>query len=290
MLACYYKFMCLVETILNIIIVSILNIKYLYRKTYYPPKKSDTIQILGNGPSLNNDIPKIFAKRLNNSLMVVNTFATTELFDQIKPEYYIIVDPAFFSPSENERIRKIQETTQKSLIDKTKWDLTLFVPFSSKKSNFIKELEKGNEFIRIIYFKNIPVIGGSDKINTFLFKNNLANPLFQNVLIAGIFIGIKMKFSNIHLFGADHSWLTNLKVLDDNSVILNDKHITQNNTNYTILYEENGDNKKLHKFLFQIASMFREYHSLFLYSKKMTISIKNHTEDSYIDAFEKKNF
>jgi hypothetical protein len=120
------------ETVLNILIISILNVRYLFRKTHYPKRKYDSIQVLGNGPSLKDDIPKILAKRENAAVMVVNTFASTDLFEQLKPEYYVLVDPAFFSPSKRERIKKVQETTSYALIEKTKWEMNLFVPYSAK--------------------------------------------------------------------------------------------------------------------------------------------------------------
>ncbi len=97
-----------------------------------------------------------------------------------------------------------------------------------------------------------------------------------------------MTFKNINLWGADHSWLQNLKVLQDNSVILSDKHISQSDNNNIKLTNEDGTDKKLHTFLFQISSMFREYHIISRFADIMDIKIINRTNDSFIDAFKFK--
>lgn len=290
MLKYYYIIIQLFETILNILIVSILNVRYLFQKTRYPKRKFDSIQVLGNGPSLKNDIRKILAKRENAAVMVVNTFATTDLFEQLKPEYYVLVDPAFFSPPKKERIKKVQETTTNALIEKTKWELNLFVPYSAKKSALINEIKNGNEFIKVIYYKNIPVIGGFQKVNTFLFRNKLANPLFQNVLIAGLFISLKMYFKKIILWGADHSWHENFKLSDENFIYTPDKHFFDNPSEikYFIHTHSDGSPKKVHEEFFIAARAFSIYHSIAHFSETINSKVINLSSKTWIDAFQRK--
>lgn len=96
MLKHYYKLVQIFESIINILIVCVLNLIYLFRKISLPRRRNDIIQILGNGPSLNEDISQIVAKRKNTSLMAVNGFAGTDLFIKLKPDYYTIVDPTVF--------------------------------------------------------------------------------------------------------------------------------------------------------------------------------------------------
>jgi len=290
MLKYYYKIIQLLETVLNILMVTILNVRYLFRKTRYPKRKYDSIQVLGNGPSLKDDIPKILARRNNTAVMVVNTFATTDLFEQLKPEYYILVDPAFFSPPKKERIQKIQETTSNALIEKTKWEMNLFVPYSSKKSFFIEKIKKGNKFIKIISFKNIPVIGGANKLNSSFFKYSLANPLFQNVLIAGLFTSLKMQFKTIILWGADHSWHENFKLSDENFIYTPDKHFFDNSSEvkYFMHTHPDGSPKKVHEEFFTVARAFSVYHSIAHFSETINCKVINLSSKSWIDAFNRK--
>lgn len=290
MLKYYYKIIQLIETILNILIVFVFNIKYIFKKTCFPVKKVDSIQILGNGPSLKDDIPKVLETRENSAVMVVNSFAATELYEQLKPEYYVIVDPAFFEHPTNDRIKKVQEKTANALIEKTNWDLNLLVPYQAKKSSFIKRVRSSSDLISVFYFNNIPVIGGSQKMNTFLFKKGFANPLFQNVLICGLFIGVKMKFKNIFLWGADHSWHEDFKLSDDNFIYTPDKHFydTPDKNNYFIHAHDNGTPKKVHEEFFVVARTFAVYHSIEHYSKAVGSEVFNLSSKTWIDAFKRK--
>ena len=287
MLKHYCKLVQIFESIINILIVCVLNPVYLFRKTSLTSSKHDIIQILGSGPSLNEDIPRIVAKRKNTSLMAVNGFAANDLFNKLKPDYYIIVDPMVFSPSTDERLKKFQESTIKALIDNTKWEMNFLVPFSAKKSYFINKLEDRNSFIRISYIKNIPIIGGLQRINSFLFTSNMANPSYQNVLIAAISTSLKMNFKKIIIWGADHSWHENLKLTRDNYIHRSDKHFFDKNDvgNLIILRKSDGSPVKVHEEFFNIYNVLKVYHSLESFSKKLNCKIINLSSKTWIDAF-----
>lgn len=283
MIKYYNKIIQLFETVINISIVLILNLRYLFHKNQYPKINYDSIQVLGNGPSLKDDIPEILKKKENSSVMVVNAFAMSDLFEKLKPEYYILIDPAFFSPSTNSRVKKLKKITKDSLIQKTRWKLFLFVPISGRKSSLVKSIKIGNNNIKIIEFKNIPVIGGSDLFNIFLFKNNLANPLYKNVLNACIFLSIKMKFSKIFIFGGDHSWTRNLSVNSQNEVFYGDCHVYSPKLKYI------KEDKPFHSVLQSFALMFKSHHIIGKYAKKTGVFILNCTGYSFIDSYQKSN-
>ena len=40
--------------------------------------------------------------------MVVNTFATTDFYDEIKPDYYVIADPGFFHQLKMNELNKFK--------------------------------------------------------------------------------------------------------------------------------------------------------------------------------------
>ena len=289
MLKHYYKLIQIFESILNILIVCILNPIYLFRKISLPRRKNDIIQILGNGPSLNEDISQIVAKRKNTSLMAVNGFASTDLFVKLKPDYYTIVDPMVFSPSADERLKKFQESTIKALIDNTKWEMNFFVPFSAKKSYFINKLEDRNSFIRISYIKNIPIIGGLQRINSFLFASNMANPSYQNVLIAAISTSLKMHFNKIILWGADHSWYENYVLGKDNYIYRNDKHFNNKST-LIKLSKSDGSPTKLHEEFFNMSQVMKTYEILETVSIIKKCKIVNLSSKTFIGAFDRQEY
>jgi hypothetical protein len=287
MLKIYCKILYLIDTILNLSIVVILNVKNIFNKSYYPKKKSDLIQILGNGPSLKNDISEIISKRKESAMMVVNSFAINDLYETLKPDYYIIVDPSFFRKSSLERIKNLQINTINALSRKTNWELYLFLPISAKKSIFYKTLKSENYLIKFVFFKNIPVINGDQKLKDFLFKYKLANPLYMNVLIAAIFQSIKMDFSKIYLWGADHSWHEDFILGKDNYLYTLDRHFFNVDEKCFVHCKSDGTPVKVYEEFFTLSNTFKIYHSIESFSKKMGIKIINLSSKTWIDAFER---
>ena len=288
MLKYYYKIIQLLETFINIFIA----IAFFPRNLFVAnkiKKRSGSIHILGNGPSLKNDLSRIVSNKESAAYMVVNAFATTDLYEQIKPEFYIIVDPAFFKNSTEERIIDIQTNTMKALISKTNWKLNLLIPFSAKKSALIKKINDTNSFIEIVFYKNIPVIGGVQWVNNLLFKYNLANPLYMNILIPAIFLSIKMNFNKILIWGADHSWHEDYKLGLDNYIYRNDKHFFDKGETGNIIKLTNSDglSTKVHEEFSNFATVFKIHQSLDLFSQIAGCRIINLSSKTWIDAYER---
>ena len=63
------------------------------------PKPS--VLILGNGPSLAEDLPRLIERREHETkdVMAVNFFALDERFETVRPAYYVLSDPMFFRDS-----------------------------------------------------------------------------------------------------------------------------------------------------------------------------------------------
>ena len=289
MLKYYFKIVQFYETLINLVIVFILNIKYIHSKTIYPKRKYDSIQILGNGPSLINDLPKILATRKNCSIMVVNSFASSKLFEKIKPEYYIVVDPAFFSIPKNERIKKVQNSFHDSIVKKTSWNLNLLIPTTAKNSSFIEEIVSSNSFIKITYFKHIPIIGGVKRLNNFLFTFDLATPFYMNILIAAIFNSLKMRYNKIVVWGADHSWHEDYVLGADNYIYRSDKHFYSKDPkgNLIVLTKADGSPQRVHEEFYNMHAVFKTYHSIQNFSKKIGSKIINSSSKTWIDAFQR---
>lgn len=290
MLRIYIKLINYIETLINIIIVISFSYKriHLNQNKDYERNNSSIVHILGNGPSLIKDLSIIKSTINNNtSIMAVNSFACTNLYEEIKPNLYIIVDSAYFRKSNNDRITNIQKKITISLLEKTKWPLTLFLPNLASKTEIVRKLQE-NKNIKISYFQNIPVIGGNYKLNNFFFKYNLANPMYQNVLIAAIFTCIKLSFQRIVIWGADHSWHESYTLGKDNIIYTPDRHF-YNDQNYSFAHLNNkGIPIKVYEEFETLARTFRIYHSLESFSKKNKCTIKNMSNKTWIDAFDRE--
>ena len=60
-------------------------------------KNSGSCFILGNGPSLKADIVKYIDEIKNSNTFVVNDFAKSDFYEVVKPKYYVLVDPSYWS-------------------------------------------------------------------------------------------------------------------------------------------------------------------------------------------------
>jgi hypothetical protein len=285
----YYSLKKIFETILQFVSI-LLFTKIKYIVNLRPEKISKKkLLILGNGPSLSSAINEIINIQKKNEFdfICVNEFAFVDYYKVLKPQHYVLIDPIYFKETpNNERVNNIKNKLLTHLLKDTEWRIKLYIPRYYVNSSFIKTVEN-NKNIQVVSLNNVPLFGGFGLIKEMLFYYNLGNPVWQNVLIAAIFLGIQKNYKTILLFGADHSWFNNLKVLVDNSTILNDIHIDNSTKNLQILTDEIGNPKKLHVFIQQMYITFREYHVLNKYAEKNGTEIVNITKNSFIDAFKK---
>ena len=278
----FEQFRLIIKTLVSLTKI-LISSNFFLKKRY--TLKSD-IYILGNGPSLNKTLDLYRDQLKISTLMCVNGFSQTKEFIVLKPKYFIINAPEFYTNTTDSN-SKIREKTLSSLIGKTTWNLILFLPADSKKNKeFIQRIKKNN-FIEIYYFNKTPV-DGLNLINSFLYAKGLGSPRPHNVLISGILQAINVGFNNIYLLGADHSWLPLISVNQLNETLINQKHFYDLNTSKPKTMHKGGHGKrKLHEVLEKFYFSFRSYHQLQEFASKSKTSIINLTENSFIDAFKK---
>ena len=106
--------------------------------------------ILGNGPSLSDDLPRLIARREYEAkdFMAVNFFAEDDRFEVVRPGYYVLSDPMFFRDSEcRDRVAALYRT----LDSKVTWPMTLYVQFYNPEK-FDYRAALPNPRIRIVRF------------------------------------------------------------------------------------------------------------------------------------------
>jgi hypothetical protein len=102
-------------------------------------------------------------------------------------------------------------------------------------------------------------------------------------------ISINLGYKNIYLFGADHSWLKDIHVDENNLVLLTQKHFYNEKSARPKPMTNTGKGvRKLHEVLKKFQITFKNYFLIEEYSRKKNSLIFNSTKNSYIDAFERK--
>jgi hypothetical protein len=251
---------------------------------------NDKLIVMGNGPSIDNDIDKIISFSKNHDFFCVNNFACSKYFKILKPTKYIFLDDYFFSKkSHKDWIIQRTKTFNKINSDTTDWKIQLFIPSNADINIFKKHITNDN--IELVKFNVTGIVSKFRKVEHMLFNSGFFGPFQGNVLIYAIYFGIWAKYKEIKIFGADLSLQENIKVdQNSNEMFMEFKHLGNQ-----ISYEKFMKNpEKIHpfnmsEFLLLSHKTFQAHEKLSIYSKENNIIIENHSNYSLIDAYKRYN-
>lgn len=264
-------------------------LKVLVRSSFalkLPPTgpSSDCI-VLGNGPSLALSFqkhPEFFRK---HPLICVNSFSLTAEYTELKPQYYVLLDPNFWL-AKSESVKQ----TIKAMKERTSWNIYLLVPPTAKNAVYLQQLIRENPYIKPCYF-NYTVFNGFDSLGYRLYRQNLAMPQCQNVLVASLFLSVNLGFKNIYLFGADHTWHQELHVTDENVLCFKNIHFYENaeQVRYVPFYkgEHTKETFRMDEIFVTLGKSFYGYIAVNKYADHRKATIYNASEISFIDAFKR---
>lgn len=241
----------------------------------HPAPGINELVVLGNGPSLRPFIEEKSTFFEGRELMAVNYAVLSTYFAQLKPRYYLLADPAFFNEAQH------RDKVFSHLGETVDWEMHLFLSSSARSLREWKPFLQARPNIRIHYFNMTPV-EGFPFFTHFVYKRGWGMPRPRNVLIPSIMTALRMDFRTIYVAGADHSWMREYWVNDENRVVedLNHFYDKGSSVRYVSPYP-------LHVLLESMATAFRSYHVIQSYALTQGKRILNITEGSYIDAFER---
>ena len=207
----------------------------------------------------------------------MNFFATSDLFNVIRPDHYIVVDDKLIGrpyPGMEEKVDNLYK-----IIKDVEWPITLYYPTDVDKK--ILNMFKDNPNITCKFFNKTPV-SGYKTVAHFFYRHSLGMPLPQNVSCAAIFCAINSGYNRIYLYGVEHSWLKNFDVNPQtHRIYINDGHF-YNNTNKR--YVQSGSYCKV-----WVISIYKALLSHFkhrAYADSLGVKIVNRTPNSFIEAYE----
>lgn len=238
--------------------------------------------ILANGPSLRRTLAERRDFLGRTTTMCVNFMANAPEFSLIRPDYYVLADPHFFTGLSHENVKTLWDR-----ISRADWPMTLFVPVTRQRR--AAELLGKDSAVKLATF-NFVGIDAFAWLEKIAFSSGWAMPRPRNVLIPALMIAIRAGFTDIYIAGADHSWLETIRVDDDNHVVSVQPHF----------YNDSDAEKKrsvteykgyhLHDILKSFYIAFNSYHQIARFARSRGVNIYNSTEGSYIDAFPRKKF
>lgn len=251
-------------------------------------KQNEQCIFMGNGPSLKDLLEKNLEFIKNKDIFVSNDFAKTKEFLEVKPNNYVIADPAYFNKTISKEINDRVELVYKSL-NNVDWNITIYVP---RKFEKIIRQRIINKNIIIKSFNHIQIKGYWFLV-FFLLKYRLGMPRVQNVLVAILSIAINMKYDKIFLWGAEHSWMKYIVVNSKNQVCVEDHHFfSDKNKKHepkVLWYNKDDTTRNMEQVLIDFSRMFKGYYILEKYATINNVKIINQTPASLIDAFDREN-
>lgn len=238
--------------------------------------ENDSIIIMGNGPSLSDTIATYGDVLRTHTTLAVNYAANAEEFFDLKPRYYVMVDPAFFDPNPGENLKRLRETFAK----RVDWPMTIFVPAVNRGSFDLQ----GNPNVTVRTINSIG-LEGFGWFERMAYGRRWGTPRPRNVLIPSIMVAIWLGFKKIYLVGADHSWMRTLEVNEQNEVVSVQPHFYNDGKDEQARVRHEYRNYRLHQIVESFAVAFKSYHDIANFAASRGVSIINATPGSFIDAF-----
>jgi hypothetical protein len=268
-------------------------IKYENFKNYfkivfnYIEIKNKDLVILGNGPSLSDELYKFenFDEQFSSlDVAFVNYLAKEKVFKKIQPKFYFLSDEQFFV--ENHPKSKQAYELYEIIINVVNWSMIVFIPYNYWTTAYQQKFSR-NQFIHVIPFHHYSILG-PDKIKFRYFKYGLGSGEWGTVVQNAIYCGLTLGYKCLHLYGVDHNFFDNL-VLDENNILCQlDTHYYDNGEKYyRKIVNLNGDPISVSKFLYEYAKLFEGHNILKQYADYLSAQIINHTKNSLIDSYKK---
>ena len=252
------------------------------RSTLHDFKRThDRIFIIGNGPSLIKDLVKYREAMMKSDRLAVNFMGVTELFEELKPNVYVLVDPEFLKPMSKVRdILQAKMQTLRSRIKSATWPITVVMPYGAKGGEFVNEVS-ANSLVKMVYFDDRVPLPPDTKDFAGMDRNRYWPPT-MNVLNAAIYAAIVWRYPEIMIVGADNSFIADLRVDQrDNRLYRDDTHYYGTSKVYfanpITLGEEFAN----------LSLAFKFYNKLREFADWAGVRVINATDYSWIDAFER---
>lgn len=249
------------------------------------PKPS--VLILGNGPSLAEDLPRLIARGEHTAkdVMAVNYFALDERFTTVRPAYYVLSDPMFFRDSVcRDRVAELYRT----LAEKVTWPMNLYVQYYNPEG-FDYRAALPNSNIRIVRF-HTQMYRGFRSLEFWLFRRGLGSANFGTVVQVGEYVALLLGYKRIELYGVDHTLLDGLCVDDGNRLCRIDCHYydgAEAAAPQPIYKKVPHVPYTMADYLAEVAELFRGHEVLRDYAAALGARIVNRTRGSMIDAYER---
>lgn len=242
--------------------------------------------VLGNGPSLKNDITKVLELK-NVDFFCVNHMAEAEYFQILKPNKYAFIDAYFWAKDAHDSLIIKRQLLFNALNKKVDWNMLVYVPRNAD-IDYIKKMIT-NSNIQVIQLAIIPLPEITYKNTADLLLKGVFGPPACNVVIYAMYLSIMAGYKYIDLYGADLSFTEDVIVdQKSNALQIEYKHFYGESTFEPLLQNPQRITPFTMEALYKITYLTFSAHNVL---NKMAlinnIKIMNQSSYSIIDAYER---
>ena len=267
-------------------IMLLMKIKHGIRinKITYNKKKRKCL-VIGNGPSLNNDLANIKEDRENADIFCVNAFPLTEHFFNLKPEYFVLMDTAWWREDPNKDVLLRRNNIYNRLKD-VDWKLQIIVS-NNADVVFVKN-QICNENIEVVKTKTVNIYRPLNSNAFKFYETGYFGPPFTNVLVFVLYIAVMAGYRDIDIYGADLSYFFLIDVdQETNKVFIKNEHFYETGEKELLFVNEGEDARgsTMHEFFQSQASTYKSHELINEFATSRGIQIYNRSSYSTIDAY-----
>lgn len=222
--------------------------------------------ILGNGPSLKT---QDLSSLKDEYTFAVNNFVISELFDQIKPTFYVITDSNFFDPE--------KATIYKTLLSIGDQKYKPICIFPVKKKEMLENIGLAQK-LEIIY-----TLTEYDKRTMNVIDLSSWVPKSFNVVLNALYAAISMGFSEIYLLGVDMTGIT--AIYDETGIKKDGGHFFDGKRELDVHYKKLVNSRDNEFMLIVYSKVFAKFRLAKEYAQKHGIKIVNLTPRGALDIF-----
>lgn len=253
-------------------------------------EKGDRLIIIGNGPSLNKSIELYGDVIKQSECLMVNHSASTDLFEYLRPSFYLLVDPAWIYPENSTHTEAIYRTIN-AIVSKTIWPMTIVMPRTAI-NGYANNQFKKNKNINVMFFEDCQIMP-KDMTKFEAWDKNMVCPPGQTVMNTAVWLPIYWEYKETYIIGADTSFVADLHVDQETNIVYSiDTHFYSNDQLPVDDYDEKNHRRtfgtKLHEEYFTAGIALRDYWAMREYADWKGVKVYNACEFSWIDAFERK--
>lgn len=245
--------------------------------------------LLGNGPSLRQDLPLIDPGSFGE-IIAVNHFAKTDFFSIVRPNRYFLQDRYWFDEAGHRR-REVSETLA-AIASRTTWPMTLMIPSAYVELFNDKQLT-ANTNVAIRPFDGVGLVstpvGDAARDNTltlrpklWLWRKGLGYPCLSGIVQTALFELIRSEVSTVLLLGVDMTLGLDMKLDTTGRITFSPNHFYGASPKPVRVNKYRDTTAKSYVWLSQKFVLFDELSAL---AKQLNVEVFNGSSISLLDSF-----